>query len=69
MAIMKSNWFFSLKVKLLPFLYKKCPAGNYHFFTDKLCFCRVNEYSVNWNGGILDMTTGLEQNLYNYKEL
>lgn len=47
-----------------PFLktpfYKKCPAGNYHFFTDKYCTCRVNEHCGEWNGGVFVFKTNQE---------
>jgi hypothetical protein len=66
MASMRPSLFFRLKIKLLPFLYKKCPAGNYHFFTDTLCFCRVNEYSYDWNGQVLDMITGVRYKEYKH---
>lgn len=38
--------------KLTPFLFKKCPDGNYHWRWEQICFCRMGEYSDNWNGGI-----------------
>ncbi len=47
-----------------PFLktpfYKKCPAGNYHFFTDKYCSCSVGEYCGTWNGGVFVFKTNQE---------
>ncbi len=46
-------------------LCKKCPGGNYHFFTDTHCFCRVNEYHENWHGGIYLFETGEELELEN----
>ena len=46
------------KIKWFPFLYKKCPAGNYHPKKDKYCMCRVGEYSYEWRGGVYDFSTG-----------
>jgi hypothetical protein len=46
--------------KCFPFLYKKCPEGNYHSVFDRLCYCRLQQYSNEWNGGILDLKTGKE---------
>lgn len=48
------------KFKYLKFLYKKCPAGNYHRKSDRLCWCRVNEYYGDWHGGVLEFKTGKE---------
>lgn len=28
--------------KIMPFLFKKCPEGNYHWFYDKTCYCVAN---------------------------
>lgn len=41
--------------KYTPFLFKKCPAGNYHWFFDRLCFCRYGEHTDLFHGGIYDM--------------
>jgi hypothetical protein len=41
-------------------LYKRGPCQNYHFRTDKFCFCRVNEHCGDWNGGIYSFETGQE---------
>ncbi len=41
-------------------LFKKCPDGNYHWFFDKHCFCRVNEHCGDWHGGIYDFKTKQE---------
>lgn len=54
-----------LRFKIFPFMYKKCPAGNYHKIDDRLCFCRCNEHYDNWHGGILDFRTGEEYIPYN----
>lgn len=35
----------------LPFLYKKCPEGNYHKVWDRLCFC---QYFDSPGNGIYD---------------
>lgn len=26
-------------IKTMPFLFKKCPEENYHWFWDKTCYC------------------------------
>jgi hypothetical protein len=39
----------------VPFLFKICPEGNYHWKWDRLCFCRCHEYCGDWHGGIWDM--------------
>ena len=55
-----------IKHKIFPFMYKKCPAGNYHPRFDQLCYCRVNEFIISrteeesWHGGVYDFRTGLE---------
>jgi hypothetical protein len=41
-----------------PFLFRRCPGGNFHWNTDRLCYCRSGEYSKDWSGGILDLQTG-----------
>ena len=38
----------------IPGLFKKCPEGNYHWFWDRLCFCRLGEHCDDWHGGIYD---------------
>ncbi len=53
MASGYSSW---LKRKILykiPGLYKKCPDGNYHFFTDRICYCMYGESSGD-KGGVYD---------------
>jgi len=47
-------------IKTLPFLFKKCRAGNYHWFWDRLCFCGRHECCGSWHGGIYDIKTGKE---------
>ena len=44
----------------IPFLYKKCPDGNYHKAWDRLCFCREGLNDGDWHGGIYDFKTGGE---------
>jgi len=44
-----------LMFKFLPFLYKKCPEGNYHKKTDRLCFCQYFDCPSN---GIYDFKNG-----------
>lgn len=48
------------KFKYLKFLYKKCPEGNYHKKSDQLCWCRINEHSGDWHGGVMVFKTGEE---------
>ncbi len=36
----------------VPFLFKKCSSGNYHWRFDQYCYCRVNEHTSDWHGGI-----------------
>jgi len=60
MANAKSNIRQRFMFKYLPFLYKRCPAGNYHKRWDRLCFCRMNEHCGDWHGGVFDLKTGEE---------
>jgi hypothetical protein len=46
----------------LPFLFKTCPAGNKHWRWDHYCFCRQNEYTEGWHGGVLHFASGGEVN-------
>lgn len=65
MASGKSSW---LQINILykiPYLYKKCPNYNYHYFWHRLCFCRVNEHCGDkWHGGVYDFKTGKEYIIY-----
>ncbi len=42
----------------VPFLFKRCPDGNYHWRTDPYCFCRRNVHTYgtaeegDWHGGV-----------------
>jgi len=55
--------------KILPFLWKTCPEGNYHSRWDRLCFCRENEHCGDeWHGGIYDFKTGEEYLRYKEEE-
>ena len=56
----RSSWIQRKILYQMPGLYKKCPAGNFHPFWHRLCSCRYNEFSSDWNGGILDLKTGVE---------
>jgi len=55
-----SPWIYRKFLYHIPFLWKKCPEGNYHIFWDRLCFCRLNGYCGDWHGGIYDFKTGKE---------
>jgi len=59
MASGYAPWF-KRKILFRTPLYKRCPGGNYHFFRDTHCFCRVNEYTSDWHGGIYLFETGEE---------
>ena len=60
-----SPWYKRKILYKIPRLFKVCPGGNYHWFWDRLCFCRKNEYCGNeWHGGILDFKTGKEYHEY-----
>ncbi len=32
----------------IPFLFRKCPGHNYHWFWDKLCHCEMDTYIGGW---------------------
>ena len=55
-----SPWIYRKLFYKVPFLYKRCPAGNYHKSWDRLCFCRLNESCGDWHGGVYDFKTGDE---------
>jgi hypothetical protein len=44
----------------VPWLFKRCPVGNYHWRWDRFCYCRARCHTVAWHGGILDFKTGKE---------
>lgn len=48
----------------VPFLFKKCPEGNYHWFWDRLCFCRLNQCCGDFHGGVWDMKLKKEYQPY-----
>lgn len=55
-----SPWYRRFVYRWLPFLWKKCPDGNYHSRWGRsahLCFCRCNEHSGDWHGGVMDLKT------------
>lgn len=60
MASGYSSWFHRVFLYKVPFLYKKCPGGNYHLAWDRLCFCRMGEHCGDFHGGIYDFKTGEE---------
>ena len=47
----------------IPGLFKKCPEGNYHWFWDRLCFCRLGEHSSDHHGGLWDLKLKQEYQL------
>jgi len=57
MASGYAPWWKRLLFKV-PFLYKKCPDGNYHWRGDRYCGCRIGEHIYgtpdegDWNGGV-----------------
>ena len=57
MSASSGTWYQRILVHI-PGLYKRQPCGNMHPFWDRLCFCRENEYTGDWKGGILDLKTG-----------
>lgn len=64
-----SPWIYRHFFYKIPGLFKRCPDGNYHFFWDRLCFCRVGEHVGNeWHGGIYDFKTGEEYHPCKYCE-
>ena len=66
MSSRHSSWWKRKILYHIPGLYKKCPEGNYHLRFGRsayLCFCRQNEYTGDWHGGIYDMQTGEEYQL------
>lgn len=66
MASGYSKWYKRKILYRIPKLYKVCPAGNYHLFWDRLCFCRINEHCGSWHGGIYDLKTGVELQYCSY---
>lgn len=60
MASGRATWLERNILFKISFLYKKCPAGNYHHFWDRLCYCRCDEHDSSWHGGIYDFKTGDE---------
>jgi len=40
-------WYKRFLHKIMPFLFKECPAGNNHWYLDRYCFCDdVNGYPI-----------------------
>lgn len=33
-------------------LFHKCLAGNYHWWWEKVCYCRNKEFHAEWHGGV-----------------
>jgi len=52
----RASWIKRKPLFRTPF-YKRGPCGNYHRRWDRFCFCRVNEFSGDWSGGIYDFRT------------
>lgn len=40
--------------KILPFLFKKCPQGNWHWRWEQVCWCGWGKYNElkHWHGGL-----------------
>lgn len=56
-----SPWIYRKILYRIPGLFKVCPGGNYHWFFDRLCFCRLGDHiALEWHGGIYDLKTGQE---------
>lgn len=61
-----SPWIYRHILYKVPFLFKVCPDGNYHWWRDDYCWCRLNEHIVAskpedcWHGGIYEFATGEE---------
>ncbi|KKL92193.1 hypothetical protein LCGC14_1887090 [marine sediment metagenome] len=59
MASGYAPWWKRLLLRV-PFLFKLCPGGNYHWRFDLYCHCRVNEHAYSagtleegaWHGGV-----------------
>jgi hypothetical protein len=60
MASACSPWFYRKVLYKIPGLFKQCPEGNYHWRWHRLCFCRLNQGSPDWSGGVMDFKTGEE---------
>jgi hypothetical protein len=61
MASSLSPWWRRWLQRNIPSLFYICPAKNYHWRTDRKCYCRNGEYSGDWHGGTLDIRTGREE--------
>lgn len=57
MASGYSPWIYRKILYRIPFLFKKCPQGNYHKRWHRLCFCGLHMCSGDWHGGIYDFKT------------
>lgn len=38
--------------RIAPWLFKKCPEGNFHWRWSQVCYCRMYEHCGPWHGGI-----------------
>ncbi len=64
MASQRASWWQRLMFKTP--LYKRGPCGNFHWFADERCYCRVGEHCIGdspwaWNGGVYNFKTGKEE--------
>jgi len=66
MASGYSLWYYRHILYKVPFLFKVCPDGNYHWRWEDFCYCRLNEYIVSsnpedcWHGSFYEFATGRE---------
>lgn len=67
MSSQKESFWRWLLRRCCPFLFKKCPLGNFHWRRDRYCHCGYATYSSTWHGGILDFRSGRE--LWSAKEI
>lgn len=61
----RTSWLRRLSYLLLPWLWKRCPAGNYHPRHDRVCGCRANGWPdakpvEDWHGGLMLFRDGSE---------
>ena len=68
--ISKTNmWFRKLLNKIMPGLFRVCPVGNLHMYSEQFCYCRYDKNACvsasteteGWHGGVYNFNTGLEE--------